>query len=114
MGASLTWDGNAAITPNPTDGSGTTGITTDRIGWDRLPDVFNQNINPASLAVNTYQIEYRTGGGYNFLQGVGDAILLHYRVEGSVPEPSSAGLLFGGTLLLRILSRRRGEYRRAG
>ena len=52
-------------------------------------------------------IEYRTGAGpgFNFVQA-GGAILLHYKVSGSVPEPASAGLLIAGALLLRALRRR--------
>jgi hypothetical protein len=49
-------------------------------------------------------LEYRTG--YGPLSG-GDALLLHYRVSGSVPEPASAGLLVAGALLLRALGRRK-------
>ena len=83
------------------------GITSDRIGWTRLADQTDSNFDPASLDLDTYMIEYRTGAGagFNFVQA-GGAILLHYKVSGSVPEPASAGLLIAGALLLRALRRR--------
>ena len=80
-----------------------TGIANDGIGWTSL-GVTTSLIDPANLNPNEYIIEYRTG--YGVASG-GDAILLHYRVAGSVPEPASAGLLVAGTLLLRALSRGR-------
>ena len=84
------------------------GITSDRIGWTRLADQTDSNFDPASLDLDTYMIEYRTGAGagFNFVQA-GGAILLHYKVSGSVPEPASAGMLIAGALLLRALRRRR-------
>jgi fibronectin-binding autotransporter adhesin len=84
------------------------GITSDRIGWTRLADQTDSYFDPASLALDTYLIEYRTGSGsgFNFVQA-GGAILLHYKVSGSVPEPASAGLLVAGALLLRALRRRK-------
>ena len=80
-----------------------TGITSDGIGWSNL-GVTTSFVDPASLNLNEYIIEYRTG--YGVASG-GDAILLHYKVAGSVPEPASAGLLVAGTMLLRALSRGR-------
>ena len=85
------------------------GITSDRIGWTRVADQTDSYFDPASLALDTYMIEYRTGSGsgFNFVQA-GGAILLHYKVSGTVPEPASAGMLIAGALLLRALRRRKG------
>ncbi|MFO1528316.1 MAG: autotransporter-associated beta strand repeat-containing protein [Kiritimatiellia bacterium] len=85
-----------------------TGISSDGIGWTRLGDQTDSFQDPALLTRNTYQIEYRTGSGagYNFTQG-GGAILLHYKLSGTVPEPASAGMLLAGAVLLRVLSRRK-------
>ncbi|MFO1522428.1 MAG: autotransporter-associated beta strand repeat-containing protein [Kiritimatiellia bacterium] len=85
-----------------------TGISSDGIGWTRLGDQIDSFQDPALLTRNTYQIEYRTGSGagYNFTQG-GGAILLHYKLSGTVPEPASAGLLIAGMALLRVIANRR-------
>ena len=80
-----------------------TGVGNDGIGWDNL-GVTTSVVDPATLNLNEFIIEYRTG--YGVASG-GDAILFHYKVAGSVPEPASAGLLVAGTLLLRALSRGR-------
>ena len=79
------------------------GIGTDAIGFAADPgsgstDTF---FDPASLAMNTYYIEYRTSGVLS-----GAAVLFHYKVAGSVPEPGSAGLLIAGAALIRMLRRR--------
>ena len=91
------------------DFSNVLGITSDRIGWTRVADQTDSYFDPASLALDTYMIEYRTGSGsgFNFVQA-GGAILLHYKVSGTVPEPASAGMLIAGALLLRALRRRKG------
>ena len=81
-----------------------TGITSDGIGWTQLATETDSGRLPSSLNVNEWVLEYRTG--YGPLSG-GDALLLHYRVAGSVPEPASAGLLVAGALLLRALGRRK-------
>jgi fibronectin-binding autotransporter adhesin len=80
-----------------------TGIGTDYLGFAADPGSGGTDsfINPASLAMNTYYIEYRTSGVLS-----GAAVLFHYKVAGSVPEPGSAGLLLGGALLLRAIRRR--------
>jgi fibronectin-binding autotransporter adhesin len=79
------------------------GIGTDFIGFAADPGSGNTDtfINPASLAMNTYYIEYRTSGVLS-----GAAVLFHYKVAGSVPEPGSAGLLIAGASLIRMLRRR--------
>jgi fibronectin-binding autotransporter adhesin len=79
-----------------------TGIGTDFIGFAADPGSGGTDsfINPASLAMNTYYIEYRTSGVLS-----GAAVLFHYKVAGSVPEPGSAGLLLGGVILLRAMRR---------
>jgi fibronectin-binding autotransporter adhesin len=79
-----------------------TGIGTDYLGFAADPGSGGTDsfINPASLAMNTYYIEYRTSGVLS-----GAAVLFHYKVAGSVPEPGSAGLLLGGVLLLRAMRR---------
>ncbi|MFO1491098.1 MAG: autotransporter-associated beta strand repeat-containing protein [Kiritimatiellia bacterium] len=81
-----------------------TGITSDGIGWTQLATETDSGRLPSSLNVNEWVLEYRTGFGP--LAG-GDALLLHYHVAGSVPEPASAGLLVAGALLLRALNRPR-------
>jgi fibronectin-binding autotransporter adhesin len=80
------------------------GIGQDAIGWTQLPDQVNTGLDPASLLVNEWVIEYRDGVG-GFTQSGGDAILLHYKVAGAVPEPASAGLLIVGGILLGALRR---------
>ncbi len=80
-----------------------TGIGPDYIGFSADPgsggtDTF---INPGTLAMNTYYIEYRTSGVLS-----GAAVLFHYKVAGSVPEPGSAGLIIAGASLIRLLRRR--------
>ncbi len=91
------------------------GIGSDNIGWTQLADIVytggGSPFDPSTLNLNEWVIEYRDGSGgngFNFTQSPGGAVLLHYRVAGSVPEPASAGLLVAGTLLLRALRRRRG------
>lgn len=74
------------------------------IGWTQLAD--GSVTNPATMPLNTWAIEYRDGTG-GFTQSGGDVILLHYKVAGSVPEPSTAGILAAGALLLRSLARRK-------
>ena len=81
-----------------------TGISSDNIGWTGLPTEFNTGRLPSTLGVNEYVIEYRDS--YGPLAG-GAAILFHYHVAGSVPEPASAGLIVAGGLLLRALGRRK-------
>ena len=81
-----------------------TGITSDAIGWTQVGTEINSGRLPSTLGLNEWMLEYRTG--YGPLSG-GDALLLHYRVAGSVPEPASAGLLVAGALLLRALGRRK-------
>jgi len=65
----------------------------------------------AALPLNTWHIQY-VGSGYSEA-GIqaGGAILFHYKVSGSVPEPGSAGLMVAGALLLRAL---RPRVRRCG
>jgi fibronectin-binding autotransporter adhesin len=79
------------------------GIGTDFIGFAADPGSGGTDsfINPATLAMNTYYIEYRTSGVLS-----GAAVLFHYKVAGSVPEPGSAGLLVAGASLIRLLRRR--------
>jgi fibronectin-binding autotransporter adhesin len=85
-----------------------TGIGTDYLGFTADPGsgATDSFINPASLAMNTYYIEYRTSGVLS-----GAAVLFHYKVAGSVPEPGSAGLLLGGVVLLRAMRRVSGRAR---
>ncbi len=90
------------------------GISNDGIGWTQLADIVytggGSPFDPSTLNLNEWVIEYRDGSGgngFNFTQSPGGAVLLHYKVAGSVPEPASAGLLVAGTLLLRALRRRR-------
>ena len=78
-----------------------TGILSDAIGWTFQGTGTDTFISPASLPINTYYVEYRTSGVLS-----GAAILFHYRVAGSVPEPGTAGLVGVGLLLLRVLRRR--------
>lgn len=68
------------------------GISSDSIGWTRLADQTDSHFDPASLDLDTYMIEYRTGtgAGFNFVQA-GGAILLHYKVSGSVPDRRRPG-----------------------
>ena len=86
-----------------------TGIGSDGIGWRLLG---SQPGDPsfssaATLPINTYYIEYvSTGISEEGIQA-GAAILFHYKVAGSVPEPASAGLIVAGGILLRTLARRR-------
>ncbi|MFO1524196.1 MAG: autotransporter-associated beta strand repeat-containing protein [Kiritimatiellia bacterium] len=82
------------------------GVGSDSIGWTQLPTQFNTGLDPSSLALNQWVLEYRTGFGP--LAG-GDALLLHYKVAGSVPEPAAAGLAVAGALLARSLRRGRRE-----
>ena len=83
-----------------------TGIGDDMIGW--TGSVGNVPTNPANMALNTYYIEYRASGVSLTGEGIqsGAAILFHYKVSGSVPEPASAGLFVLGGLFLRALARR--------
>ena len=52
--------------------------------------------DPAQLDPDTWYLEYTA-----------NQVLFHYKVSAAIPEPASAGLLIGGGLLLRVLSRRR-------
>jgi len=81
-----------------------TGIGSDAIGWTGLPVEFNSGRLPSTLGINEYVIEYRDS--YGPLAG-GAAVLFHYHVAGSVPEPASAGLLAAGAILLRALGQRK-------
>ena len=85
-----------------------TGIGNDAIGWHELGSQVGDPTftTAASLPLNTWHIEY-VGSGYSEA-GIqaGGAVLFHYKVAGSVPEPASAGLLIAGGLLLRALRRR--------
>lgn len=78
-----------------------TGISSDAIGWSQQGTGTDTFISPESLPLNSYYIEYRTSGVLS-----GAAILFHYKVAGSVPEPGTAGLFGVGFLLLRVLRRR--------
>ena len=80
-----------------------TGITNDSIGWTQLATETNSGRLPSTLGLNEWVLEYRTGLGP--LAG-GDALLLHYKVAGTVPEPASAGLMVAGLVLLRALKRK--------
>ena len=85
-----------------------TGIGNDAIGWHELGSQVGDPTftTAANLPMNTWHIEY-VGSGYSEA-GIqaGGAVLFHYKVAGSVPEPASAGLLIAGALLLRMLRRR--------
>ncbi|MFO1524101.1 MAG: hypothetical protein U1G05_19160, partial [Kiritimatiellia bacterium] len=80
-----------------------TGIGSDYIGWSAFSGSFT---GAASLPLNSYYIEYAASGITDEGIQAGAAILFHYKVAGSVPEPASAGLAAAGVLLLRTLARR--------
>ena len=61
----------------------------DNIGWEQYTGSFT---DAAVLPTNTYFLEYDTAD---------DIVYLHYKVEGTVPEPGTAGLLMFGLLFVR-------------
>ena len=63
------------------------GVVQDIIGWSEYTGAFT---DAASLPVNTY-----------YLEQTGSEITFHYKVEGTVPEPGTVGLLGLGILLIR-------------
>ncbi|MFO1491113.1 MAG: hypothetical protein U1F87_09425 [Kiritimatiellia bacterium] len=83
-----------------------TGVGTDQIGFTAAPGSGSvvgvlgvSTLNPLTdIPVNSYYLEYETDTGN---------VLFHYRLSASVPEPASAGLLVAGSLLLRVIGRRR-------
>ena len=52
-------------------------------------------LNPSTLAVDTYQLQY-----------TGNQLYFHYRVSGTVPEPGSFALMGIGAWMLRMARRR--------
>jgi fibronectin-binding autotransporter adhesin len=87
-----------------------TGIGNDSIGWRAFTPGQNGDLaftGAIDLPMNTYYIEYATNSPDGAGVLAGPAILFHYKVAGSVPEPSSVGLMIGGAFLLRQLRRRR-------
>lgn len=70
---------------------------TDYIGFTPHPDSGNYDtfIDPGSLDMNTYYIEYRTSGALS-----GAAVLFHYKVACPVPEPGWPAWPLGGVILL--------------
>jgi fibronectin-binding autotransporter adhesin len=85
------------------------GVGNDAIGWRSLGSQVGDPAftTAANLPLNTYHIEYVSAGITEEGIQAGAAILFHYKVAGSVPEPASAGLIVAGGLLLRTLARRR-------
>ena len=85
--------------PLVTTGAGLTGTFTsgptflqDNLGWEMYTGAFT---TAAALPINTYYLEY-TANEY----------ILHYKVEGTVPEPATMGFVAVGMALLRGLRRR--------
>ena len=71
-------------------------LLQDNIGWSEFTGAF---VSAAALPKNTYFIEQATG--------VGGGFTFHYNVEGSVPDPGTAGMAALGLLLLRGMKQRR-------
>ena len=63
----------------------------DNIGWSEYTGAFS---DAASLPKNTYFLEYNTAD---------DVIFLHYKVEGTVPEPGTMGFLLIGGFFIRTI-----------
>ena len=83
-----------------------TGIGNDSIGWRAFTPGLNGDpafTSAGDLPLNTYYIEYATNSPDSLGVLGGPAILFHYKVAGSVPEPESVGLMIAGALLLRHL-----------
>ena len=72
-----------------------TGVTTDLIGWNEFTGAFT---GAEFLPVNSYYFEETANG-----------VIFHYKVEGSVPEPGTVGLLALGLLVLRRVRRLKEE-----
>ena len=84
-----------------------TGVYSDYIGFGPAPGSGSvvgvlgiSTLNPLTdIPVNTYYLEYETDTGN---------VLFHYRLSATIPEPASAGLIAMGTMLLRVMRRRKG------
>ena len=81
--------------PLVTTGTGITGVfdigptfLQDTIGWSEYTGAFS---GIGDLTKNTYYLEYTS-----------DEIILHYNVEGTVPEPGTVALLFLGLGMFRM------------
>ena len=70
----------------------------DNIGWSEYTGTWTVGVSGAAttLMPNEYYLEYDSAG----------AITLHYKVEGSVPEPGTLGLLLLGVIGLRSIRQR--------
>jgi len=69
----------------------TDGVLNDLIGWSEYTGAFTA---AADLPVNTYYFEQSA-----------DSIFFHYKVEGSVPEPGTMGLLVLGLCVVQYVRR---------
>ncbi|MFO1523218.1 MAG: hypothetical protein U1F77_13635 [Kiritimatiellia bacterium] len=85
------------------------GIGSDFIGWHLLGSEIGDPAfsGAANLPLNTYYLEYATSGITGEGIQAGAALLLHYKVAGSVPEPGSLGLTVAGVILARAMTRRK-------
>ena len=70
----------------------------DNIGWSEYTGAWTVGISNAAttLSKNEYFLEYDINGG----------ITLHYKVEGTVPEPGTLGMLLAGVILIRGMRQR--------
>ena len=68
------------------------------IGWSEYTGAWTVGVSSAAatLSTNEYYLEYDSAG----------AITLHYKVEGTVPEPGTLGLLLAGVVFVRTLRKR--------
>ena len=64
----------------------------DNIGWNEFTGAFT---TADALPTNSYFLEYTA-----------DSLILHYKVEGTVPEPGTLGLLVAGVVFLRAARRK--------
>jgi hypothetical protein len=75
----------------------------DNIGWEEYTGAWTVGSSSAAetLQKNQYYLEYDPSG----------AITLHYKVEGTVPEPGTLGLLALGVAFMRTARQRRRRRR---
>ena len=71
-------------------------ILQDTIGWSEFTGAFT---SASALPVNTWFLEQTTGAS--------GGVVFHYKVEGSVPEPGTIGLLAFGLAFIRTARERR-------